>query len=165
MLFMLWQLRIRQKNGQSKYLWKEKGAFTCCIENVTVEQKLSTIETYSVSMVYSFTMKHGIAEITSHTSSCTQENLLSTKILTPLKQKATVGATLVECKKALMCILKPGNTHNWYAVAVGKNGTVKGHLPWKVSRVCTLFLKKGGHIRCRVTGRQEILSWFTSRKC
>ena len=37
----------------------------------------------------------------------------------------------------------------------GKNRTVKGHLPQKVSRVCTLFMKKGGRIRRRATGRQR----------
>ena len=43
-------------------------------------------------------------------------------------------------------VTKPGNIHDQYAVAVRKNGTVVGHLPQKVSRVCTLFLKKGGGI-------------------
>ena len=40
-------------------------------------------------------------------------------------------------------------------MAVGKNGTVKGHLPRKVSHVCTLSRKKGDHNHCRVTGRQR----------
>ena len=38
-----------------------------------------------------------------------------------------------------------------------KNRAVKGHLPQKVSRVCTLFLKKGGRIHCRVNGQQRYL--------
>ena len=36
-----------------------------------------------------------------------------------------------------------------------KNGTVIGHLPQKVSRVCSLFLRKGGTIDCVVTGTRK----------
>ena len=63
-----------------------------------------------------------------------------------------VEAMFVE---ALACVTKPGNTHDQYAKAVGKNGTIKGHLLRKVLRVCTLFRKKSGRIHCRVTGRQR----------
>ena len=63
--------------------------------------------------------------------------------------KATVG------EAALVCILKPGSTHNQYVAAMEKNRTVKGCLPQKVSHVYTLFLKKSGCIQCRVTGRQR----------
>ena len=62
---------------------------------------------------------------------------------------------VVSGKETLVCILKPGNTHDQYAVAVGTNRTVKGHLPWKVLLVCALCLKKGGHICYRLTGQQR----------
>ena len=39
-----------------------------------------------------------------------------------------------------------------YAVAVKKSGTIIGHLPRKLSRVCLLFLRRGGTIICTVTG-------------
>ena len=45
------------------------------------------------------------------------------------------------------------NNHDRYAVAVTKDRTIVGHLPRKVSRVCSLFLKRGGRIDCVVTGR------------
>ena len=60
-------------------------------------------------------------------------------------------------EKALVCVSKPRNTHDQYAMAVEKNGTAEGHLLQKVSRVCTLFLKKGSCIHCRVTERQRYL--------
>ena len=47
------------------------------------------------------------------------------------------------------------NVRDRYAVAVEKNGTVVGHLPRKVSRVCALLLKRGGNIQCTVTGKQR----------
>ena len=42
-----------------------------------------------------------------------------------------------------------------YSRAVENNWAVKGHLLRKVSRVCTLFLTKGGCIHCRVTGHDR----------
>ena len=42
-----------------------------------------------------------------------------------------------------------------YAVALTKNGTVIGHLPWKVSCVCSLFLRRGRNSDCVVTGTQR----------
>ena len=44
-----------------------------------------------------------------------------------------------------------------YAVAVKMGGTVIGHLPRKVLRFCSLFLRRRGHIRCAVTGRRNDL--------
>ena len=46
-----------------------------------------------------------------------------------------VEVTFVE---EVVCITKLGNTHDQYALAVGKNGTVVGHLTQKVSHVCIL---------------------------
>ena len=55
---------------------------------------------------------------------------------------------VLDCKKG------PGNTKDRHAVAVKKEATVIGHLPKKTSRVCSLFLRRGGSIQCTVTARQ-----------
>ena len=39
-----------------------------------------------------------------------------------------------------------------YSVAITKGGVVIGHLPCKISRLCSLFLWRGGTIDCLVTG-------------
>ena len=39
-----------------------------------------------------------------------------------------------------------------YAVATLMNGTIVGHLPRHISRLCSLFLRRGGRIMCIVTG-------------
>ena len=58
----------------------------------------------------------------------------------------------------LVRIIKPGNTPDQYAIAVGKNETVIGHSSWYMQVSCvsrpTLFLKKGGGIHCKVTGQK-----------
>ena len=41
-----------------------------------------------------------------------------------------------------------------FAVAVMKDGTVVGHIP-KISSVCSLYLRRGGSIICRVTGSRR----------
>ena len=51
----------------------------------------------------------------------------------------------------LVCDREPTNMADRYAVAVLKQGTVIGHLPRKISKVCSLFLRRGGSIRCTVT--------------
>ena len=42
-----------------------------------------------------------------------------------------------------------------YAVAVMKTGFVVGLLPRKISRVCSLFLRRGGDIHCIVSGERR----------
>ena len=54
----------------------------------------------------------------------------------------------------LMCEREPRNTADRYAVAVKKGRTIIGHLPRKVSRVCSLFLQRGRIIHCTVTRRR-----------
>lgn len=51
--------------------------------------------------------------------------------------------------------IEPTNTHDDFAVAVVKNGTVVGHVPKCVSRVISYFLKKdssSGLCEVHVTG-------------
>ena len=53
---------------------------------------------------------------------------------------------------------EPENASGRYAVAVEKEGTVIGHLPRKLSQVCSLFLRRGGTIECTVIGRRKVFS-------
>ena len=54
-----------------------------------------------------------------------------------------------------MCKREPENASDPYAVAVKKERTIIGHLPQKLSRMCSLFLRRGGTIKCIVTGHRK----------
>ena len=43
----------------------------------------------------------------------------------------------------LACEREPHNAHDRYAVAVKRSGITICHLPWKLSRLCSLFLRRG----------------------
>ena len=62
--------------------------------------------------------------------------------------EAAVGETLI-------CEREPQNGKDRYAVAVKKNETIVGHLPRKISKLCSLFLRRGASITCIVTGRRR----------
>ena len=53
------------------------------------------------------------------------------------------------------CITEPLNANDRYAVALKKDGAVIGHLPQKISRICSLFIRRGGTIECIVTGTRR----------
>ena len=55
----------------------------------------------------------------------------------------------------LPCEREAGNRVDAFAVAVMKDGTVVGHVPKKISSVCSLYLRRGGSIICRVTGSRR----------
>ena len=57
--------------------------------------------------------------------------------------------------EVLVCHREPTNATDRYTVAVTKAATIIGHLPRKLSKVCSLFLRKGGSIRSTVTGRRR----------
>ena len=57
--------------------------------------------------------------------------------------------------EVLACEQEPRNRVDRHAVAVKKGVTVIGHLPRKMSRVCSLFLRRGRDIHCTVTGRRQ----------
>lgn len=61
---------------------------------------------------------------------------------------AAVGETLA-------CVLESKNSRDRNAVAVEREGITVGHLPLKVSRVCALFLRRGGTTSCTVTGKRR----------
>ena len=46
------------------------------------------------------------------------------------------------------------NSKDRYAVAVFKNGEIVGHLPRKISRVCSLFIRRNYHL---LSDRQTML--------
>ncbi len=48
--------------------------------------------------------------------------------------------------EVLNCGREPTNDKDRYAVAVVKDGTIVGHLPKRISLVCSLFLLRGGSI-------------------
>ena len=45
-----------------------------------------------------------------------------------------------------------GNSHDTFSVAVMKNYVTVGHIPRKISFVCSIHLLHGGSIYCRVIG-------------
>ena len=55
----------------------------------------------------------------------------------------------------LVCVREPTNAVDRYAVAVVRSGTVIGHLPRRISKICSLFLRRGGSIHCRVSGSRR----------
>ena len=60
--------------------------------------------------------------------------------------------------EVLSCEREPTNSRDRYAVAVKKDEVAIGHLPRKVSRICSLFLRRGGAIHCRVSGGRRYSS-------
>ncbi len=58
-------------------------------------------------------------------------------------------------EEELLCERELGNPHNPYAVAIARAGVTVGHVPRKISSVCSLFLRRGGSIRCQVTGSRR----------
>ena len=51
----------------------------------------------------------------------------------------------------LSCV-REVNYRDPFAVAVMRSGVVVGHVPRKISSVCSMFLRRGGTISCSVTG-------------
>ena len=48
-----------------------------------------------------------------------------------------------------------GNEHDQHTVTVLKDDEIVGHLPCTISDVSWLFLRRGGHIACRVTEKRR----------
>ena len=60
----------------------------------------------------------------------------------------------------LLCEREPSNVVDRYAVAVKKHGSgvIVGHLPKKISRLCSMLILRGRDIMATVTGQQQYLS-------
>lgn len=57
--------------------------------------------------------------------------------------------------EVLACYRERGNAVDRYAIMVKKNGEIVGHLPKKISTLCSLFIRRGGIIKCEVTGSRR----------
>ena len=55
----------------------------------------------------------------------------------------------------LLCRREPGNKEDLHAVATMKDDVVVGHVPRKISTLCSSFIKRGGSIVCKVTGERR----------
>ena len=55
----------------------------------------------------------------------------------------------------LQCIREGDNAEDRYAIAVTKDGVTVGHLPRRISTLSSLFIRRGGIIRCSVTGNRR----------
>ena len=57
--------------------------------------------------------------------------------------------------EVLSCQREPGNRHDPYAVAAVSSGRTVGHVPRKISPICSIFIRRGGLITCMVTGNRR----------
>ena len=57
--------------------------------------------------------------------------------------------------EVLNCTRETGNAFDPFAVSVIKRGNVVGHVPKKISALCSLFMRCGGTIHCKVTGSRQ----------
>ena len=53
------------------------------------------------------------------------------------------------------CKREDGNHFDPFAVAVCNGDMVIGHVPRKISFVCSLYIRRGSEIHCRVTGSRH----------
>ena len=60
--------------------------------------------------------------------------------------------------ECLECKRERSNRFDPFAVSVMKQGTIVGHLPRKISAVCSLFLLRNGTISCQVSGTRRYSS-------
>jgi len=58
----------------------------------------------------------------------------------------------------LACARETGNAFDPFSVSVLKRDTVVGHGHRKISAICSLFIRRGGMIQCKVTGSRQYLS-------
>ena len=76
------------------------------------------------------------------------------------KEKWTAAVGEILC-----CAREVGNVLDRYAVSVLKDGDIVGHLPRKISKVCSLFLRRGDSISCEMliaTSARESSTLYTS---
>ena len=55
----------------------------------------------------------------------------------------------------LPCRRDLGNPHDLYAVAMVRASNTVGHVPRRISSVCSIFLRRGGSISCTITGIRQ----------
>ena len=55
----------------------------------------------------------------------------------------------------LHCQRETGNPRDPFAVAVIRASVTVGHVPKKISSICSVFLRRGGYITCRINGSRR----------
>ena len=60
-----------------------------------------------------------------------------------------------EIGEELTCRREVGNIHDLHAVAIIHGSTVVGHVPRTISMPCNVFIRRGGMIRCIITGHRQ----------
>jgi len=60
--------------------------------------------------------------------------------------------------KKLACEREVGNWSNTFTVAMKKDSVTVGHVPRAISPICSIFIRRGGTIKCRVTGARQYSS-------
>ena len=60
--------------------------------------------------------------------------------------------------EVLSCVREAGNRHDPYAIAVKKDKLVIGHLPCKISCICSIFILRRGKIYCTATDSRRYLA-------
>ena len=53
--------------------------------------------------------------------------------------------------EVLLCEREIGNSHDTFAVAVRNSSEIVGHLPRFLSSICSIFIRRGGEISCKIT--------------
>lgn len=56
------------------------------------------------------------------------------------------------------CNREFGYARDRYAVAVVRNAETIGHIPKRISQVCSIFIRQGGSICCTITGNRKYSS-------
>ena len=69
-----------------------------------------------------------------------------------LKLSRLSSISEVADSEVLLYERESGNVTDRYTVAVKKSRTIIRHLTRKVLHVCSLFLRRGGTVRCTMTG-------------
>ena len=55
----------------------------------------------------------------------------------------------------LNCERETRNTFDPFGVCIKKHDDKVGHVPKKISDICSLFLQRGGRIQCEITGTRQ----------
>ena len=59
-------------------------------------------------------------------------------------------------EEEITLVTEDDNEHDEHAVSVMKDGYSVGHVPRSLLKVSWLFLKRGGRITCRITGKRKL---------
>ena len=70
-----------------------------------------------------------------------------------IKTSSNVWSSVLD--EELPCQRETGNISDPFAVSVLKDGVIVGHVPRKISSICSLFLLRNGSIICHVSGHRR----------